>query len=151
MAWNGGTCDLKWLWWLIQAPNSQYSWPANVRYFIDPCCVIARYKSCALNKTKSKTQGHTLGVVWSYIHDGQCLENAHDSIVDVKAQTEVLIDPRFVPFINHSNSIQLISEMFSKTQKMSRKELEPSHPVHAPWVELTIDNQLKWATRLASI
>ncbi len=144
VAWNGGTCDLKWLWRLTQAPNSQYSWPANVRYFIDPCRVTAKYKLCALNKKRSKTQGHTLGVVWSYTHGGQCLENETDSIVDAKAQTDVLIDPRFVPFINCSNSIQLISEMFSKTQQNEwRKELEPSRQVHAPWMELTIDNQLQ--------
>jgi hypothetical protein len=62
-------------------------------------------------------QGHALGVVWSYIHGGQCLENVHDSIVDAKAQTDVLIDAKFVPFINRSNSIQPISEMFSKTQQ----------------------------------
>jgi hypothetical protein len=117
-----------------------------VRYFIDPCRVISKYKSCGLNKTKTNMQGHALGVVWSYIHCGQCPENAHDSIVDAKAQTEVLIDARFVPFIYHSNSIQLIFKMFSKTQKNEwRKEMEPSHPVHAPWVDLTHDNTpLQW-------
>jgi hypothetical protein len=31
VTWNGGACDLKWLWRLTQAPNSQYSRPANVR------------------------------------------------------------------------------------------------------------------------
>ena len=91
-------------------------------------------------------QGHSLGVVWSYIHGGQCLENAHDSIVDAKAQTDVLIDARFVPFINHSNSVQLISKMFSKTQQNEwRKEMEPCCLVHAPWVDLTHDNTpLQW-------
>jgi hypothetical protein len=62
-------------------------------------------------------QGHALGVVWSYIHGGQCLENAHASIIDAKAQTDVLNDVRLVPFINHSNSIQLISKKKSKTQQ----------------------------------
>ena len=100
---NGGACDLKWLWRLIQAPNSQYSWPANVRYFIDPCHVIAKYKPCGLNKTKTKMQGLALGVVWSYIHGGECLENVHDCLVDAKAQTDVLVDARFVPFIVHFN------------------------------------------------
>ncbi len=77
-------------------------------------------------------QGLALGVVWSYIHGGLCPENAHDSIVDAKAQTDVLIDARFVPFINRSNSIQLISEMCSKTQQNKwRKGTEPSRPVHA--------------------
>ncbi len=128
---------------MTQAPNSQYSWPENVRYFIDPCRVIAKYKSCPLNETKSKTRGHALGVMWSFINDEQCLENAYDSIVDAKAQSDVLTDARFVPFINHSNSIQLITEMFSKTQQNEwRKEIEPSRPVHAPWVEPTCDSTL---------
>jgi hypothetical protein len=84
---------------------------------------------------KSKTRGHALGVMWSFINYGQCLENAHDSMVDAKAQCDVLTDARFVPFINHFNSIQLITEMFSKTQQnVWRKEIEPSCPVHAPWV-----------------
>jgi hypothetical protein len=60
VAWNGGTCNLKWLWRLTQAPNLQYSWPENVRYFIDPCHVIAKYMSCPLNETKSKTQGSSV-------------------------------------------------------------------------------------------
>ena len=94
-------------------------------HFIDPCRVIAKYKSCRLNETKIKMQGHALGVVWSYIHGGECLENAHDSLADAKAQTGVLIGSRFVPFINRSNSIQLISKMFSKTQQNKwRKEME---------------------------
>jgi hypothetical protein len=59
-------------------------------------------------------------------------------MVDAKAQTDVLTDAKFVPFINCPNSIQLISEMFLKTQqKKWRKEIEPCRPVHAPWVELT--------------
>ncbi len=83
--------------------------------------------------------------MWSFINDGQCLENAHDSMVDAKAQSDVLTDARFVPFINRSNSIQLITEMFSKTQQNEwRKEIEPSRPVHAPWVELTRDSMLRW-------
>jgi hypothetical protein len=64
-------------------------------------------------------QGRGLGVVWSYIHGEECLEDAHDtSPVDATAQTDVLIDARFVPFINHFNSIQLIPKMFSKTHQL---------------------------------
>jgi hypothetical protein len=82
VAWNGGACNLKWLWGLTQAPNSQYSWPSNVRYFVDPCRVITKYKPCQLNKSKSKTRGHALGIVWSFINNGRSLEDAHNSIVD---------------------------------------------------------------------
>ncbi len=81
--------------------------------------------------------------MWNFINDGQCLENEKDSMVDAKAQSDVLTDARFVLFINRSNSIQLITEMFSKTQQNEwRKEIEPSHPVNAPWVELTRDSTL---------
>jgi hypothetical protein len=84
VAWNGGTCNLKWHSRLTQVPNSQYSWPENVRYFIDPCHVVAKYKSCTLNEMKSKTQGHALGVMWSYIHDkvhgkGDCMGSVYAS------------------------------------------------------------------------
>ncbi len=145
VAWNGGACDLKWLWRLTQAPNSQCSWPENGRFFIDPCHAIAKYMSCALDETKSKTQGHALGVIWSYIHGGQCLENLHNVMVNANVQTDVHTDARFVLLINCSNSIQLISESFLKTQQNEwRKEIEQSCPVHAPWVELTRDNTLQW-------
>jgi hypothetical protein len=100
VAWNGGACNLKWLWGLTQAPNSQYSWPSNVRYFVDPCRVITKYKPCQLNKSKLKTRGHALGILWSFINNGQSLEDAHNSIVDAKAQTNVLTDNRLVSFIN---------------------------------------------------
>ena len=83
--------------------------------------------------------------MWSFVNDRQCLENAHDSMVDAKAQSKVLTDVGFVPFIDCSNSIQLITEMFLKTQQNEwRKKIEPSHPVHAPWIELTLDNTLRW-------
>ncbi len=106
ITWNGGACDLKWLWQLAQAPNSQYSWPSNVRYVVDPWCVITKYKSCQLNESKSKTHGHALGIVWSFINNGRSLEDAHNSIIDSKAQTNVLTDHRFISFINQSNSVQ---------------------------------------------
>jgi hypothetical protein len=56
VAWNGEACDLKWLWRLTQAPNSRYSLPENIKFFIDPYRVIEKYKSCGFNKTKSKIE-----------------------------------------------------------------------------------------------
>ncbi len=40
VAWNGEVCNLKWLRRLTQAPNSRYSLPANIKFFIDPYRVI---------------------------------------------------------------------------------------------------------------
>jgi hypothetical protein len=36
VAWNGETCDLKWLWRLFKVSNSMYSLPENIKYFLDP-------------------------------------------------------------------------------------------------------------------
>jgi hypothetical protein len=72
VAWNGGACDLKWLWQLTEAPKSQYLWPSNIRYFVDPCRVITKYKSCQLNKSKSKTCVFALGINKNFgCHDFQ--------------------------------------------------------------------------------
>ena len=56
VAWNGETCDLKWLWRPTQAPNLRYSLLDNIKYFIDPYHVIEKYKTCPFNKTKSKIE-----------------------------------------------------------------------------------------------
>jgi hypothetical protein len=75
VAWNGETCDLKWLWMLTQAPNSRYSLPDNIKYFIDPYRVIEKYKTCPFNKTKSKIEAYELGIVWiwKYANNGSNL------------------------------------------------------------------------------
>ena len=148
VAWNGEACDLKWLWRLTQAPNSRYSLPENIKFFIDPYRVIEKYKSCGFNKTKSKIEAYELGVVWKYANNGTNLSGAHDSLVDVKAQTDILVHGSFVPFIDRSSSIQPIDEIFSRTvQNEWRKELEPIRPVHAPWVELTNEHNIMWEPR----
>jgi hypothetical protein len=97
VAWNGAACDLKWLWRLTQAPNLMYSLPPNIKYFIDPYHVIEKYKSCVFNKTKSKIKVE-LGVAWKYASNGTNLNGAHDSLVDVRAQTDILV----IVFLCHS-------------------------------------------------
>jgi hypothetical protein len=146
VAWNGEACNLKWFWRLTQAPNSRYSLPANIKFFIDPYRVIKKYKSCGFNKTKSKIEAYKLGVVWKYANNGTNLCGAHDSLVDVEAQIDTLVHGSFVPFIDCSLSIQPINEIFfSRTiQNEWRKELEPICPVHAPWVELTNEHNIMW-------
>jgi hypothetical protein len=100
VAWNGKTCDLKWLWRLTQAPNSRYSLPENIKYFLDPYRMIEEYKTCAFNKTKSKIERYELGVVWKYANHGPNLNGAHNSLVVVKAQVDIITHLSFVPFID---------------------------------------------------
>ena len=83
--------------------------------------------------------------MWKFINDGQNLNGAHNCLVDVKAQTDILINKMFVPFINRTASIQTVHAIFSATQQKDwRKELEPERPVHSPWIEQTKENNFEW-------
>jgi hypothetical protein len=57
VVWNGENCDLMWLWKIMQAPRSPLSFPLQIQFFIDPCCIITSFKSCPLHKPKSKLEG----------------------------------------------------------------------------------------------
>jgi len=100
--------------------------------------VIEKYKTCPFNKTKSKIEAYVLGIVWKYANNGSNLNGAQDSLVDERAQTDILTHSSFVPFIDRASSIQPIDEIFPRTlQNEWKKNMEPTRPVHAPWVELT--------------
>ncbi len=82
--------------------------------------------------------------MWKYIK-GQNLNGAHNSLVDVKVQTDILINKMLVGFINRTTSIQTVDAIFSSTQKNDwRKEMEPEQPVHSTWVEQTKENNFEW-------
>ena len=68
VAFNGASCDLRWLWRLTQAPNSHHRLSERLRYFFDPFKVIPRFEGCKLNKNHSKLESYELGVVWKFIN-----------------------------------------------------------------------------------
>jgi hypothetical protein len=73
---------------------------------------------------------------------------AHNSLIEVKAQTSILINKMFAAFINRTSSIQTVDAIFSATQQNEwRKELEPEQPVHSPWVEQTKGNNFERTPR----
>ena len=145
VAYNGETCDLKWLWKLTQAPRSPYDLPETMAYFVDPLKIIKQYVGCKLNPKHSKLDSLELGVVWKHINSGANLNGAHDSLVDAKAQMDIFLHPFFVPYLNKSQSIQPIEEIFSKTEVREwKKKMEPERPVHAPWIEVTEEEDVKW-------
>ncbi len=100
IAWNRKNCDLKGLWRITQAPRSCLSFPPQIQYFMDPYHVITSFKSCPLNKSNSKLDGYDLGSVWKFVNNGRNLNGAHNSLINVKAQTDIPISQGFVPFIN---------------------------------------------------
>ena len=144
LAYNGKSCDLKWIWKLTQAPNSRLNMPPQIKLFLDPYQVINHFKSCKLNPAKSKLESLSLGCVWTFLKD-QNLNGAHDSLVDVKAQTDVVTDDFVIPFINRTTSIRAIHEIFSRREQSEMMEkMEPFRSVHLPWVEINKDEQTIW-------
>ena len=53
VAYNGASCDLKWLWTLTQAPDSPFDLPDSSENYLDPYRVIAKMSLCKLNPEKS--------------------------------------------------------------------------------------------------
>lgn len=144
VAWNGEACDLKWFWEITQAPNSPYQMPPKIKYFIDPYRMITSYKTMQLHPSKSKIESLELGSVWKYCF-GRNFNGAHHSLVDSIGQTDIIIHKDVIPFINRKQTIQLISDIFSKKQQDEWKKLsEPIRPVHEPWMEQTEDNNVTW-------
>ena len=136
MAWNGDQCDLKHIYKLVQAPNTNLSFPDKLLFFLDPLKIIREYKGCKLHPSKSKLPNLCLGTVWKYIHN-QNLDGAHCALVDCIAQTNIIKDKRFLDYIDKSKSVRTIESIFNRRQQLEiKKQLEPVLPVHFPWKEL---------------
>mmetsp|Transcript_2671 Transcript_2671/g.5719 ORF Transcript_2671/g.5719 Transcript_2671/m.5719 type:complete len:210 (+) Transcript_2671:719-1348(+) len=136
VAYNGETCNLKWLWKLTNTPNSSIAMPPKCKFFINPFKIIKHYKSCFLHPSKMKLELSNLQSIYKYVTE-QDLVGAHDSIGDYKAQTTIVVTDLFFSFIDKTKSIFPINEIFSKCEQSEmQKRLEPAKPVHEPWVEL---------------
>jgi len=98
IAWNGEGCDLRWLYKVAQAPY----YISKVKYFLDPLAGLRTYSRCKIHKKHSKLESFSLGSIYEYITE-MVLDGAHDSLVE--AQTLIVKDSRFVPFINCTQSI----------------------------------------------
>ena len=146
VAWNGENCDLKWLWRITQAPRSPCSMPDKLQFFMDPYKVITNYKSCKINPLKSKLESLSCGSVFHYLYPEEPLDGLHDSLVDCKVQSDIIVHSDFVPFINRISSIQTIDNIFKTAQINEwKRTMEPTWAVHGKWEELTADNDhISW-------
>jgi hypothetical protein len=54
--------------------------------------------------------------------------------VDAEAQLDVISNEHFLPYLNKTNFLQLIDDIFTKAEcRDMLKKMEPEHPVHEPW------------------
>jgi hypothetical protein len=146
VAYNGETCDLRWIWRHTQAPNAPGRFPSRVKFFMDPLSVIKSYTSCELNKSKSNLDSLELGYVWKHLNpDTSYPGDLHNSLVDVELQCDIISHKVFAPHINRSSSVRSIHEIFSAAEKRNMEnELEPQRPVHHGWTEITHTNNKTW-------
>ena len=87
--------------------------PQGLDFFLDPCFVISRNKACRLNNAHTGLKGYGLEMTWCHINNCKELSNAHSSLVDCKAQTDVVLHQEFVAFIDKHSSIVPLNEVWS--------------------------------------
>jgi hypothetical protein len=125
VAWNGESCDLKWLWKICQSPNSPCAFPDKLQFFIDPWKVIKHYTSCPVHPSKSKIYCLSLGTVHKFLFEDEEIAGAHDSLADCRAQSNIILHESF--------SIVPISQIFkAKDVAQWKRAMEPVRPVHHP-------------------
>ena len=95
VAWNGKSCDMKWLYKLCQAPRSILQLHQSITYFTETMEVIKNYKN--MSRTNPRLESYELGSVWSYLKKRN-LNGAHNSLVDAIAQTDIVVSSEFMPF-----------------------------------------------------
>ena len=68
-----------------------------------------------------------------------------DSLIDCQAQMDIVTLDQFLPFINVTHSIRLIEDISTRMeQREMAKGLEPTRPVHEPWEEVDLNNNVEW-------
>ena len=143
---------MKWLWRLCQAPNATQVMPQRLQFYMDPYRMIKKWKSMKIHQKHSKLESLSLSSVFQFISGGEILEGAHDSMVDVRAQFDLLLHEYFVPYLDRTDTICTVDNIFGKNKMNEMKrELKPIRPVHAPWSEQTIENNIEWSPRDAGL
>ena len=106
--------------------------------------MIKKWKICPIHQAKSKLEILSLGSMWSFLHEGRSLKGAHSSLMDARAQSDLVLHQHFVPYLNRTNSLSPIDKIFGANKlNKPKKEMEPIRPVHGPWTKLTTESEIK--------
>ena len=137
VAWNGKSCDLEWIYKLINS-NNDCLMPPEIEYFMDPYRIIKTYAGCALHMSKSKLPNLRLSTVYEHVV-GKNLDNAHDSLVDCHAQGDILMCSDFAKYKDMKTSICTIESVWSvKDKNRLNREQELQAKPNAAW---KVDNE----------
>ena len=104
-------------------------------------------KKGGLHPLVSKIDSLELGIVWKFVTDKN-FNGKHNSLEDVKAQSDIFLHHEFVQFINTSFLVQKIEDIFSSSQQREwRKDMESVRPVHKLWMEISHQADIAWEHR----
>jgi hypothetical protein len=120
VAWCGQLCDLIWLYRLTKTKEYNLNMPEQIEYFMDPMLVIKAHKKCKLNPLATKEENIKLGTMYEYMFN-EPIENAHNSLADVKAQTRIIKHDDFLPFIDRTTSIKKMDDIWALKIKRKRR------------------------------
>ncbi|EJK64049.1 hypothetical protein THAOC_15253 [Thalassiosira oceanica] len=141
LAWNGKGSDLTKLFEVTEVLyRGQLYMPEGVKYFADPMNAIKGYKKNAFNeknRTRNQPDGYGLGVVYELMFQKR-LKNAHNSIVDARAQAEIFKHPEVQKTFDLTQNVILMDEVW-KGKKVKRVEQA---------AELTRSVPMGWSTEL---
>jgi hypothetical protein len=143
VAWGGKACDCEWLFRVTEVDHrGELSMPQGLDFFLDPCFVISHYSSCKLNNVHTGLTGYGLEMTWCHINGCDRLPDAHSSLADCRAQTDVVLHQEFLPFIDKSFSIVRMEEVWAKKRKKAKKQQEElTRAVPDGWTE---DGTTSW-------
>ena len=143
VAYSGAGSDMEWLWRLTQAPHVPEELPSQLLYYMDPYRILSKWKTCKMHK--SKMNSLKLRAVWGHIKGDETLDDAHNSLVDARAQADLLVHENFVSFLDRIESAVTVDKIFKANQLSAMKrDLKPVRLVHKPWQELSQANDVAW-------
>ena len=117
--------------------------PRWLDFSMDPKMVIEHYESCKLNNRFTHLKGYGLGLTWSFIKEKTELVGAHSSLVDAKAQMDVVLHPHFQPFVDRTKSMVRMEDVWKKKRaRRTKVQEELKRPVSRGWTE---DNKTEWS------
>jgi hypothetical protein len=135
LAWGGKACDVEWMFRITEESHlGILKMPDNVPYFCDPRHVINHYKGCKLRMDGMLGLG--CAEMWCHVMNKDKLDGAHSSIVDARAQQEIVSTGRFMQFLDKPESIVTMDSVWeAKRKKRILQDAELKRPLPKGWTE----------------
>jgi hypothetical protein len=135
LAWGGKACNVEWMFRTTEDTHlGILKMPDNVPCFCDPKNAINHCKSCKL--LSEAMLGYGCAEMWCHITNNDRLEGAHSSIVDARAQQDIVSDDRFMKHLDKPESVVTTDSIWAaKRKKRMLQDAELKRPLPKGWTE----------------